>query len=135
MNMPSRVILVTPDVKTFEKRGRIRTLAKDVFFVWRNIVYKIEAGFKWNGASIPFWLWWWVSPWRWWVRVASCVHDYLYGKRMFTRRECDRIFLQLLLVSIRRSRWRWLRYRRTIQARIMYAAVREWGDNVAGVDW
>ena len=127
--------IVTGEAITLERRGRWRTLAGPVFFIWGGIVYQVPAGFRWNGASIPFFLWWWVSPWSAWVVLASCVHDWLYTTRTLSRRDADRILYLLLADSARRSLWRWQRYQRLVRARIIYQAVREWGDDYIGADW
>ncbi len=126
---------VTKYAITYESSGRWRTLAAPVYFLYRGITFCIPAGFRWNGASVPWLLWWWVSPWTRWVVLASCVHDWLYGNKRLPRRDADRIFLQLLLIEARRCRWRWRRYHLTVRARIMYQAVRQFGDLVAGADW
>jgi len=131
----NRLQVITEDVPVTPKRGRWRTTAADVVVIWQHRVIFIAKGFRFDGASIPFFLWWWCSPWDWWVVLAACVHDYLYLYRYFTRRECDRIFLGLLLHKAKQSRWRWLRWRRVNQARMMYKAVRAFGDNAVGADW
>jgi hypothetical protein len=105
-------------------------------------LFVIHEGFIFDGASLPFFLWWWVHPHVWWVLPASCVHDYIYRNyalpqmlvtvdgvtRQITRKEADRIFLQLLCLSIDSSgknrKWRARRKRR---AHIMYLAVRKFG--------
>jgi len=130
---PLRVI--TEDVPVIPSRGRIRKTVNPVYIIWRHRVIYIAPGFEFDGASLPFFLWWWCSPWTPWVVLAACVHDYLYRFRYFTRRECDLIFLAVLIHKARRSRWRWLAYRRMLQARIMYRAVRQFGDNAVGADW
>ena len=126
--MNPRLIVVDDRVETYEKSGRWRTLSREVCIIWRGLVICAPAGFRFNGASMPFVLWWWVSPWTPWVTLAACIHDWLYRNRMFTRSECDRIFLALLRQSARQTRWRWLRYRRLVQSRIMYQAVRRFGE-------
>jgi hypothetical protein len=131
----NRLQVITEDVPVKPAVGRWRTTTEAVIVIWMYRVIFIASGFKFDGASIPFFLWWWCSPWDWWVVLAACVHDYLYRHKYFTRRECDRIFYHLLCHKARQSRWRWLRLRRINQARIMYAAVRVRGDNAAGAEW
>ena len=120
--------VITPDVHVMPSRGRIRTTTEDVIIIWRHRVIYIAAPFAFDGASVPFFLWWWCSPWTPWVVLAACVHDYLYRFGYYNRRGGDRIFLAILVHKAHQSRWRWLAYRRVIQARIMYAAVRSFGE-------
>lgn len=127
--------IITPDVVVHPAFGRIRKTASAVYIIWRRRVIFIAEGFEFDGASLPFFLWWWCGPWTPWVVLAACVHDYLYRHRYLTRRDCDRVFLELLCFQARRHKWRWLRLRRITQARIMYAAVRQFGDNAVGADW
>jgi len=78
----------------------------------------LRAGFRWNGASIPRWLWWLVgSPFHPLFMVASAFHDalYQYGSRLgITRREADDLFFALLRadgVSLVRASAMWLAVR------------------------
>ena len=130
---PLRVI--TEDVPVIPDHGRIRTTTAGVCVVWRGEEIYIKSGFQFDGASNPFFLWWWVHPWAWWVILAAGVHDYGYRHHLMTRRECDLLFRALLVHKARQSRWRWLAYRRMLQARIMYRAVRQFGAVAAGADW
>jgi hypothetical protein len=131
----NKLAVITDDVQVVPARGKWRTTASPVTVYWCGEEIHIEPGFRFNGASIPFPLWWWVSPWDRWVILAACVHDYTYINGMFTRRECDRIFFHLLIHKADQSRWRWQARRRARQARIMYRAVRVFGALAAGRDW
>ena len=124
----NRLQVITEDVPVTPRRGRYRKTAADVIVIWRGFVVFIPHPFRFDGASVPFFLWWWVHPWDAWVVLAACVHDYTYRYRMFTRAECDLLFREILYHKARQSRWRWLRYRRINQARIMYRAVRTFGE-------
>jgi len=63
----------------------------------------VPAGFKWDGASIPRFLWRVVdSPFQPDLMVPSLVHDYLYeqgDKSGFTREEADKLFHKLLIAN------------------------------------
>jgi len=117
--------------------GRDRRTASEIVFSIRGVLYFIAAGFLFDGCSVPFFLWWWVSPWDLWVICAAAIHDWIYRTRPdgISRHDADRVFLVVLCDGARRhSRWRWLRYRRIMQARAMYHAVRAagvayWGDD------
>lgn len=56
----------------------------------------VPAGATTDLASIPRWLWSFVSPAGEWAR-ASVLHDWLYQNRMFTRLKCDKLFLEAML--------------------------------------
>ena len=60
----------------------------------------IPPGFKWDGASIPRFLWRVVdSPFQPELMVPSMVHDYLYEQgdaSGFSRKQADRLLRKLL---------------------------------------
>jgi len=106
----------------------------------------IRSGFQFDGASIPIPLWLVVAfPFSPWVWIAALIHDWFYryhthpwawildgdGYRPLTRREVDRIFLNVLVSEINRiyagesRRRRYQRARRLVKARAMYFAVRK----------
>jgi len=68
---------------------------------------KIPKGFRWDGASIPRFLWALIySPFHPDVMAPSMVHDYLYryhdgqdGNRVFTRKAADDLFEKLLIAN------------------------------------
>ena len=120
--------VITESVHVRPDRGRIRKLTAAVIVRWRGVAIVVPSGFEFDGASVPFFLWWWVSPWRQWVVLAACVHDYLYRTRMLPRDEADHVFKLLLYHKARQTKSRWLRYRRIMKARVMYAAVRWRGE-------
>ena len=58
---------------------------------------RIPEGFKWNGASIPWFLRWLVKPTEL-TKEGSLVHDMLYsGNNGVTRALADKIFKNKLL--------------------------------------
>lgn len=59
----------------------------------------IPAGFEWDGASIPSYLHSFLDPRDYGILLASCSHDYLYGRSgevfydlKLTRKQIDMIF-------------------------------------------
>jgi hypothetical protein len=111
--------------------GRVRNLAGAIIYELQHVIRIVAEGFPFDGASIPFVFWWWCRPFSAWVICAAAIHDDLYrgAYECVTRYEADRAFLLTLCDGARRlTRWRWLRYRRIMQARAMYRAVRVVGD-------
>jgi hypothetical protein len=110
-------------------RGLMRKTSCDIVYRWRDLAYVITMGFEFNGASVPFPLWWWVYPFDKWVICAAAIHDELYESHRVSRRDADLIFWHALRDgAVRLSRCRWRRRRRIINARIMYRAVRVFGE-------
>lgn len=56
----------------------------------------IPKGFYFDGASIPRWLWDRLPRDDSRILFAATVHDWLYVNRMFTRKLCDRMFLEIM---------------------------------------
>ena len=79
-------------------------------------VIHIPVGFKTDLASIPFWARWLIHKLGKHAQ-AAVVHDFLYKYKMFTRKECDLIFLEAMGV-LKVILWK---------RRIMYRAVRVGG--------
>ncbi len=48
------------------------------------VAFQIPEGYKTDGASIPSFLWWWISPLAWWILFASIVHDWCWREQFFT---------------------------------------------------
>ena len=62
------------------------------------------AGFQFDGASVPRWLWWlWPPMGRY--ALAALIHDWLYAHGEVTRAEADGRFLQAM-DSLRMPPWR-----------------------------
>lgn len=57
-------------------------------------VHRIPAGFRWNGASVPRFLWWLIPPYK--DPVSNCVHDYLCGLENYPRKQADKEYKKLL---------------------------------------
>jgi hypothetical protein len=62
-----------------------------------NEVIKVPAGFITNFASVPRWLWPVISPIDDHGK-AAVVHDYCYEVRYASKKRCDDIFHEALLV-------------------------------------
>ena len=67
------------------------------FIVNEKRIY-VMSGFITDLASIPQFLWWLFPP-HCNAFVASIIHDYISQLKLFDRKECDKIFLNLLLQS------------------------------------
>jgi hypothetical protein len=72
-----------------------RTLKQYIFIV-RDLYIIIPAGYQTDFASVPRWLWSFIPPVGRY-NLASLVHDYLYDNQIGTRKEADKIFLDLML--------------------------------------
>jgi hypothetical protein len=79
-------------------------------------VIRVPAGFVTDFASVPRFFWRLIPPWGRYGK-AAVVHDYCYAERLYSRRRCDRIFLEAMgVLSV--PRWRRIP---------MYLAVRAFG--------
>lgn len=75
----------------------------------------IKQGFITDFASVPRFLWWFIPPHGYSLN-PSIVHDYTCRLGLFSRITCDKIFLDLLLISL--PKW---------QAYLMFFYVRLFG--------
>jgi len=58
----------------------------------------VPAGFRTDFASIPRFAWSIIgSPWGKYGK-AAVIHDYCYYKTLYTRKKCDKIFLEAMKV-------------------------------------
>lgn len=93
-------------------------LNQDFWFAINGKVYKIPAGYRWNGASIPRAVWWIVgsnsSPDLW---AFSLIHDWLYLTHHTSREMADAVGYRVLQLSDV-SAWR---------CRVIWGAVRAFG--------
>lgn len=93
-------------------------LNQDFWFAIDGEVYKIPAGYRWNGASIPRAVWWIVgsnsSPD---LRAFSLIHDWLYLTHHTIREMADAVGYRVLQLSDV-SAWR---------CRVIWGAVRAFG--------
>jgi len=79
-------------------------------------IIKIPAGFITDFASTPRFLWSIFPPFGKYGK-ASVVHDFLYSKYIYSRKQCDEIFLEAMGV-LKVPKWK--KY-------LMYYAVRLFG--------
>ena len=84
-------------------------------YTYKNIT--IPAGFTTDGASIPDWLQNIFDPFEPDYLTAAVIHDYLYYTKQVSRKEADKIFLEVML-EMGTSFWK---------AHIFYLAVRVFG--------
>lgn len=80
------------------------------------IIITIPIGFSTDFASTPKFMHWLIPPTGIYGK-AAVLHDYLYSTGMYSRQQCDDIFLEAMLV-LGVPKWK---------AYSMYKAVREFG--------
>jgi len=69
----------------------------DVIVKGKKHIVLIKKGFFFDGASIPRFFWRTIGhPLSYPIVVAALPHDGIYAAEIFTRSECDWIFLELL---------------------------------------
>jgi len=76
----------------------------------------VPSGFKTDFASVPR-IFWAILPPDGHYTQASCLHDFLYSKKVRSRVECDKIFLESMKV-LKVSWWK---------RRVIFHAVRLFG--------
>ncbi len=62
----------------------------------KEVWFEVEEGFETDFASVPK-IFMPVLQWRDKFNKASVVHDYLYHTKITTRKQADKIFLELML--------------------------------------
>ena len=102
-------------VRTLPKAGWWK-LTRILVFVYKYEMITVRAGFKTDLASVPRVLRSFVSI-NGIHRRAAVLHDWLYNKKMYTRKECDQIF-KIALIECGCS---------TFVANTMYLGVRAGG--------
>lgn len=64
------------------------------------LIIKVKKGFRFNGANIPKALWsLYGCPFGGTYTLSACIHDALYATHLFSKKECDKIFLEAMLAS------------------------------------
>ena len=105
------------DVRILE--GNLLLLLKDFSFTsktGRKIT--VKKGFIFNGANIPRYFWAIIGhPFSSKYIRSALIHDLLYSSKVFTRKESDDIFKEMLEID-RVSKWK---------VNLMYLAVRVGG--------
>ena len=87
---------VQPHIKPFAHDCFI--LMSDFYYQDEHINLVINAGFKYDGASIPRFFWRFVGG-KFMPRFqrGAVVHDMLYNKNLLDRKICDKIFKKILI--------------------------------------
>lgn len=49
----------------------------------------VPSGFVYNGGSVPRPLWWFIPPKGTNADRAFCLHDFLYGSKLYTKEKAD----------------------------------------------
>lgn len=80
----------------FDRGGKYATTLEEECIDYRGILWVIPIGFRFDGASIPWWAWSLTKlhPWHERVRRAAKWHDYLYSKGFKVL--ADKMFKSLL---------------------------------------
>lgn len=65
----------------------------------------VPAGFLTDGASIPDWLQHIFDPFDPDYATAAVIHDYLYYRRLVSKKKADKIFLEIML-KMETPRWK-----------------------------
>lgn len=65
----------------------------------------VPAGFTTDGASVPDWLQHIFDPFDPDYATAAVIHDWLYYKKLVSRKEADKIFLEVML-KMGTPRWK-----------------------------
>lgn len=95
-------------MKRFPNKLRGEFLGKGEWKLTKPFVYNskrfgkivVPEGFVINGASIPRFLWSIIgSPWSGRYAKGSGIHDWVYYDQTFTRKECDEIFLEIMVLD------------------------------------
>lgn len=80
----------------------------------------VKPGLTTDGATVPEWARWLVSPFTGRHRLASILHDALYASELVSRKTADRLYLQAMEELRVPDGKRW----------VMYSAVRLRGHTV-----
>jgi len=84
-------LAVTPYRGTFRGKKFLWKLTEP--FKYKEI--HVPAGFKTDFASVPRFFWRLIPPFGRYCE-ASVVHDYCYFKGLYTREQCDTLFLEVM---------------------------------------
>lgn len=74
-----------------------RELQYDVGYLGSDESIIVPEGFVTDFATIPRFLWFIYPRWGKYGN-ASVIHDYIYFKKMYSRKRCDEIFLEAMKV-------------------------------------
>lgn len=102
-----------PEIRIQKSEKLDWQVIEDCLLIEYNVI--IKKGFKTDLVSSTR-LFWFIIPPHGLSSNPSIVHDYIWRSSLFSRKQCDKIFLELLIKSV--PKW---------QAYIMYAVVRAFG--------
>jgi hypothetical protein len=102
-----------PEIRIQKSEKLDWQVIEDCLLIEYNVI--IKKGFKTDLVSSTR-LFWFIIPPHGLSSNASIVHDYIWRSSLFSRKQCDKIFLELLIKSV--PKW---------QAYIMYIVVRAFG--------
>ena len=91
MNIPYPVIQGNSDDETYHLEKKYYAILPD------GKMLTVEAGFSFDGASIPEILYSFIGdPYSGRYVRAAFIHDCLYASELLPRKECDNIFLEIM---------------------------------------
>lgn len=85
-------------------------LTRDFTFEGWNVKVTVPAGFRYDGASVPRLLWWWIPPFDPRIFRAATIHDQLYWEQTTERAIADAIFLSIMALDGMPRLKRWAAY-------------------------
>jgi hypothetical protein len=83
-------------------------LTKSLHLNYKGIKVTLPRGFTTDGASIPWFLWWFGRPFDEDTLLASYTHDYLYNRTEMPRLIADLIFLDMMKENKTKFIKRWI---------------------------
>ena len=95
-------------ISPFDEFGNWIVLESFDYHIWFKESWKtinIPKGFVFNGASIPRFFWFFFTPMDSDSIIASCIHDYLYSEKIFTRQRSDEIYYEIMWIC-RTPKWK-----------------------------
>jgi len=94
-------------MRAFPRRPRGKFLGSGKWMLTKAFTYNskmagkivVPEGFVSDGASIPRLAWIFIgSPWSGKYAPGAIIHDYIYHTNMFSRKDCDDIFMESMKV-------------------------------------
>jgi len=56
----------------------------------------VPKGYQTDLASVPRFLWWYISPHDYGILYASILHDWLYATEIVSRKKADQLFYKVM---------------------------------------
>jgi hypothetical protein len=108
------------ELKSMGSDRQLYQLSRAFIYVDRDgMRIDVPAGFKTDFASIPRWVWSYISPEDPVILFASVIHDFLYTRKgdlgpesrvAFNRQQADEVLRQAMLVCGARATQAWVVY-------------------------